>query len=55
MRERKKMKENRINKFINNLKDELYFKIPWSLEIKGRKCSAKEFNRNISSLSEIKN
>ena len=49
------MKENRINKFLNNLEDELYYKIPWSLDIKGRRCSAKEFNGNISSLSDIKN
>ena len=55
LREMKKMKENRINKFLNNLEDELYYKIPWSLDIKGRRCSAKEFNGNISSLSDIKN
>ena len=54
IRENKKMEENRINKFLNNLNYDLHYNIPWSLTVKGRKCSSKNFNPNLSSLSEIK-
>jgi len=54
IRENKKMEENRINKFLNNLNYDLHYNIPWSLTVKGRRCSSKNFNPNLSSLSEIK-
>ena len=53
-RENRKNEETRINKFLTDLNHELDYNIPLSLIIKGRRCSSKNFNGNLSSLSEIK-
>ena len=54
VRERRKMEENRVNKFINNLNYDLDYNIPLSLIVKGRRCFSRNYNENISRLSEIK-
>ena len=54
VRENRKTEETRINKFLTDLNNELDYNIPLSLIIKGRRCSSKNFNGNLSSLSEIK-
>lgn len=54
IRENQKIKENRINKFLNDLNFDLHYNIPFSITIKGRKCYSRNFNGNFSSLSEIK-
>jgi len=54
IREKRKMEETRINKFMNNLNFELDYNIPLNRMVKGRKCSAKNFNPNLYKLSEIR-
>jgi len=55
IRENRKMEENRINKFVNNLNYELDYNIPMSLIVKGRRCSSRNYNKKVSSLSDINN
>ena len=54
IREERKTEESRINKFMNNLNFELDYNIPLNRMVKGRKCSAKNFNPNLYKLSEIR-
>ena len=54
IREKRKTEETRINKFMNNLYFDLDYNIPLSRMLKGKKCSAKNFNSNLSRLSEIR-
>ena len=54
IREKRKTEETRINKFMNNLYFDLDYNIPLSRMLKGKKCSAKNFNPNLSRLSEIR-
>ena len=54
IREKRKTEETRVNKFMNDLNFELDFNIPMSRLVKGRKCSARNFNQTLSRLSEIK-
>ena len=53
-KKKRKTEETRINKFMNNLYFELDYNIPLSRMLKGKKCSAKNFNSNLSRLSEIR-
>ena len=53
IRDCQKMEENRINKFIDDLNYNLYINYPFMLNIKGKRCSSRNLNKNISNLSEI--
>ena len=53
IRENRKMEENRINRFVNNLNYELDYNIPMSLIVKGRRCSSRNYNKKVYSLSDI--
>ena len=54
MRDSQKIEENRINKFIDDLKYNIYFSYPFVLNIKGKRCSTRNLNKSTSYLSEIK-
>ena len=54
IRDSQKIEENRINKFMNDLKYNIYFNYPFILKIRGGRCSSRNLNQNISNLSEIK-
>ena len=53
VRERRKVEENRINKFVNDLNYELDFNLPMSIIVRGRRCFSRNYNEKTSSLSEI--
>ena len=53
VRERRKVEENRINKFVNDLNYELDFNLPMSIIVRGRRCFSRNYNEKASSLSEI--
>ena len=53
IRDKQQMKENRINKFIDDLNYNMHYHIPFILNIKGKRCSARNLNHNLSNLSEL--
>ena len=54
-REKEKMDEDRINKFLRNLNNELYVTLPYVKEVKGRNCHSVDYFKELQELSELHN
>ena len=51
-KEKEKMDEDRINKFIRNLKQEIYITLPYVKEVQGRYCHSVDYFKELQELSE---
>jgi hypothetical protein len=52
-REKEKMDEDRINKFLRNLNQEIYVTLPYVKEVKGRNCHSVDYFKELQELSEL--
>ena len=51
-KEKEKMDEDRINRFIRNLKQEIYITLPYVKEVQGRYCHSVDYFKELQELSE---
>jgi hypothetical protein len=47
------MDEDRINKFLRNLNQEIYVTLPYVKEVKGRNCHSVDYFKELQELSEL--
>ena len=52
-REKEKMDEDRINKFLRNLNREIYVTLPYVKEIQGRHCHSVDYFKELQELSKL--
>ena len=52
-REKEKMDEDRINKFLRNLNREIYVTLPYVKDIKGRHCHSVDYFKELQELSML--
>ena len=52
MKEKEKMDEDRINKFLRNLKQEILVTLPYVKKVKGRNCHSVDYFKEFQELSE---
>ena len=52
-REKEKIDEDRINKFLRNLNQEIYGTLPYIKDVKGRYCHSVDYFKQLQELSEL--
>jgi hypothetical protein len=52
-REKEKIDEDRINKFLKDLNQEIYVTLPYIKEVKGRYCHSVDYFKQLQELSEL--
>ena len=52
-REKEKIDEDRINKFLRNLNQEIYVTLPYIKDVKGRYCHSVDYFKQLQELSEL--
>ena len=51
-KEKEKMDEDRINRFLRNLNQEMYVTLPYVRDVKGRYCHSVDYFKELQELSE---